>query len=581
MVFRNVTKLHALIALFACVIAVPTGCSGGDFSGCKASRTCPPPGGGSGEGGDGDDTGGTDRGGTSSGAGGTRGGAAGTGGTDEGGNGGAPDPDDRERPTIVSFSPDDGDVDVERDVTATVTFSEALDAESVNETSVVLTGPDGDVAGTASVDGDVVTFVAEKPLYLLGEYTLTLGETIADLAGNTLGDEASVGFRVRDGRWSEPVYPFGETVRRVATILKRNAYGDAIVGMGLSPNFDQLFVAIYHADRGEWSTAEELVGAYASVTDVGIDPARRGAVAWGTGSIDDFGWSRVTPAGDSFNSGVLTYYSRLGVTANGLATAIWREDSSLPYTTRTQNLVDGTLDPEIPLPFTGSRVCSLASLERLAAIGTRVVGGEEELVVSWKFASVWSEPTPLASVSQLHDIDAASDAAGNILVIWVDGTNIWSRVYTRGTGEWSRAQLMTTTTTPGANVGEIGFVAGTAAVAFNNANPDTWTGAAVYQEGQGWIESATIKLDPDWTGSAVSVALDAVGNGLAVWRPDGSSFKYRRYVAGEGWRETASLSFDINPYYLWAIAEPNGTVLVVSNELDGSDNRVPWATRFE
>src|SRR5689334_8073501 len=100
--FGNVSKLYGVLAALAGIAALPLGCSGDDFTGCAATRTCPPrnTGGANGEAGGGSDTGGSS--GTSSGKGGTSG-NGGTAGIDEGGSGGAPDDD--EPPTIVEFAP--------------------------------------------------------------------------------------------------------------------------------------------------------------------------------------------------------------------------------------------------------------------------------------------------------------------------------------------------------------------------------------------------------------------------------------------------------------------------------------------
>jgi hypothetical protein len=107
------------------------------------------------------------------------------------------------------------------------------------------------------------------------------------------------------------------------------------------------------------------------------------------------------------------------------------------------------------------------------------------------------------------------------------------------------------------------------------------TKAALYQNGSGWIEDSFVTLDEEWSGGAVGTALDAEGNGLAVWRPDHGSFKYRRYVAGEGWGPTLTRTHNINPYYIWTLARPDASFAIVSNEMEGDVNRAPWAISFE
>src|SRR5688572_18605416 len=246
MIRGTLHKRHALFGILAAAIAIPTGCMSDQFEGCEASRTCPPSKGGeAGVGGDGE-SGDTNTGGGSgdSNTGGSsdtgHGGSAGSSGDagGEGGSGGADD--DGAPPTIVSFAPADGDVDVERDITVTVTFSEPIDERSVTETSVALSGPDGEVSGTLSVDGDVISFVPERKLNLLGTYVLGIDETIADLEGNTLGESASAEFRVRDGRWSEPEYPFGRAESQAAGYFQRHARGDIVMSIGKAQLGDML-----------------------------------------------------------------------------------------------------------------------------------------------------------------------------------------------------------------------------------------------------------------------------------------------------------------------------------------------------
>src|SRR5688572_11660555 len=175
--FHGTHHVHALVALGILTGAVfaPIGC-GGDFSGCKASRTCPPRGGEAGDAGAGGESGGgADTGGSS---GENTSGSAGVGGSSTGGTGGTGDMggagaggsggEDTEPPTIVSFTPNDGDEDVERDVTVRAELSEPIDEATVTNSSVALEGPDGEVTGTLTVDGNVVSFVTDMPFNVLG-----------------------------------------------------------------------------------------------------------------------------------------------------------------------------------------------------------------------------------------------------------------------------------------------------------------------------------------------------------------------------------------------------------------------------
>jgi len=114
MVRRNV-QFTGLIGMIATFAVLPLACGSG-FHGCKASRTCEPESQG-GAGGENGETGGSSGTAGNVSGGSTAGGSSGAGGMagdDDGGSGGSGD--DSEPPTVVSITPDDGDVDIERDV---------------------------------------------------------------------------------------------------------------------------------------------------------------------------------------------------------------------------------------------------------------------------------------------------------------------------------------------------------------------------------------------------------------------------------------------------------------------------------
>ncbi len=99
-------------------------------------------------------------------------------------------------PTVLSTVPDADALDVAVNSAITATFSEAIDASTLDGASFTLT-PDGGAAITATVSlvgGNVATLVPDGDLDFVTLYTAELTTAIADLAGNTLVDPYSWSF---------------------------------------------------------------------------------------------------------------------------------------------------------------------------------------------------------------------------------------------------------------------------------------------------------------------------------------------------------------------------------------------------
>ena len=94
---------------------------------------------------------------------------------------------DTTRPTLVDSSPVNGAVDVPVTTSIVLTFSERIDPASVNSTTlrIRVSGFTGDVAGTYTVNNEVVTFTPADPLPGGEQINIVSSGRVRDLAGNT------------------------------------------------------------------------------------------------------------------------------------------------------------------------------------------------------------------------------------------------------------------------------------------------------------------------------------------------------------------------------------------------------------
>ncbi|MEZ4270395.1 MAG: Ig-like domain-containing protein [Myxococcota bacterium] len=94
-------------------------------------------------------------------------------------------------PIVVSTDPAAGAVDVALNSTISATFSEVMDASSINSSTFSI---DGGLTGSVSYDGATATFTPDTPMSWSNTYTATISTDVTDLAGLPLSQEFSWSF---------------------------------------------------------------------------------------------------------------------------------------------------------------------------------------------------------------------------------------------------------------------------------------------------------------------------------------------------------------------------------------------------
>jgi hypothetical protein len=94
--------------------------------------------------------------------------------------------EDTTAPTIITFSPPDQESDVEKNASVSVTFSEAMNAATIDSNFQVKESGGGDVPGTIQPSGNTYTFIPDSYLLSNTTYDVTITTGVNDLAGNGL-----------------------------------------------------------------------------------------------------------------------------------------------------------------------------------------------------------------------------------------------------------------------------------------------------------------------------------------------------------------------------------------------------------
>jgi hypothetical protein len=140
---------------------------------------------------------------------------------------------------------------------------------------------------------------------------------------------------------------------------------------------------------------------------------------------------------------------------------------------------------------------------------------------------------------------AAMDGSGNIGVL-VSGGNVWNSALLAGANAWT---AWTRVDNGGALQGKDARLTlssnGTALAIWKERNPgDTFFSmkAASHTAGVGW--STPVAIENFFTNvadAAPALAMDASGNGIAMWRHE-SDFYFNRFVAGSGWQGPVAIT---------------------------------------
>ncbi|GLH68089.1 hypothetical protein [Geothrix edaphica] len=183
----------------------------------------------------------------------------------------------------------------------------------------------------------------------------------------------------------------------------------------------------------------------------------------------------------------------------------------------------------------------------------------------------------------------AMDGNGNALAVWQqhDGMrfNLWSNRYTVGAG-WGVATLIETDNISDASDPQIAVNASGNGLAVWAQHDGAHRNIVAnrYTVGTGWGTAVLIETDNAGNANQPQVVMDANGNGLAVWTQDDGTYQTvmaNRYTAGSGWGTAATIETGIvgDAFEPRIAIGANGNALAVWVQSDGTRLNV-WANRY-
>ncbi|MBT8454210.1 MAG: Ig-like domain-containing protein [Deltaproteobacteria bacterium] len=218
-----------------------------------------------------------------------------------------------------------------------------------------------------------------------------------------------------------------------------------------------------------------------------------------------------------------------------------------------------------------------------------ISGATLETSETWTFSTEdgqWGEPVliEISNAGGARFPQVALDPTGNAVAVWEqsDGSrdNIWANRFTPSAG-WGVADRIETASAGGASRPQVAVDPTGNAVAvweqWDGARRNIW--ANRFTPSSGWGVAGLIETDNAGTAARAQVAVDPLGNAVAVWeQSDGTRFNIwaNRFTPSAGWGvaepiETDDVGSAVRPQ---VALDPNGNAVAVWSR----DN--VWANRF-
>jgi len=174
----------------------------------------------------------------------------------------APNPD-TQAPTVMTTSPTADEVDVERNKVVEITFSEEMDASTINELSFTLKQNGASVGGVVSYSNTRAIFTTTGTLDAALTYTAKINTDVTDLAGNSLTADLQWSFTT--GGQSEPLAIVDLGTAENYVILAKSAISNiptsSITGdLGISPAAETFITGFSLTNATGYSTSSQVTG---------------------------------------------------------------------------------------------------------------------------------------------------------------------------------------------------------------------------------------------------------------------------------------------------------------------------------
>jgi hypothetical protein len=448
---------------------------------------------------------------------------------------------------VTSTRPAADEPGVEGEQPIIIDFSSPVDPDTISDATFAVTGPFGPVSGGYAVEGATVTFRPALPLFVLGQFSVSLTTDIGSDTEGCLADAFSMAFRVRDGDWSGRI----DLAENVAEFLgmARNRRGDMVLPFTAAGIPGSIKAVLFSAAQRTFSLPqllEEEAQSFATPR-AAINEDGDAVVAWSyTDTPGNRAWVRRNDGAWSEPRMAAGAVGHLGLTSGG--TAVMASDAvpgpatvietlaraaetwSAPETAVESATVRGVLQ-------TGDRVEIIAYDETDASLVARgyIEGGE-----------LVDAQHPSNDGVTVDEVNLQYLPGEDLVATWVQGgSEIWEASFDGESDTWTSAKLADGVLGSAVCANDVG-----ARLVAYISNESIY--AAHADPGEGFSEPHQFGAPSDL--KYARCVIDELGNGLLIWAdPGGVSFESR---FADGVFSDAAVLGD-GPTVIEAVLEPS------------------------
>ena len=339
-----------------------------------------------------------------------------------------------------------------------------------------------------------------------------------------------------------PVAAYARSITQVVSTSPANLEIDVSPIVGIQITFDT-FVNTSDIGAGDITLVEKLTSTQVP-----------GAVAYYFGATFSVTFNPTDPLKDSTEYQVIISPDLIDYYGNPLQTSFsWEFTTGVAKNWGAAELVDtedlgDAIDPQIAIDSNGN---AMAVWQQFDGTVNNIWANRYDATTGWGTAGLIETDDTGDAISPQIAIDGAGDA----IAVWTqhDGTrnNAWTNRYTAATTSWGTTpELIESDDLQNMSVEQIVFDVNDNAMVIGLAGTKSiWSNR--YTAGGAWEAAHSIIGSHGYSAGVPSIAVDIIGNVMAVWDGRSTSASYntdiwsRRYTSTTGWEASSSIESTI------------------------------------